>query len=162
MVWQYEKGNIVYSKAASLNGDGKLIGSIMDLDTTKQTFFGSKPSYYFVWSEDKTKLLLYKIQTRNNEYTQVTKVYDKNFQLLDSSKRILAYNDNREEFGNLQIDNNGTIVFEKVKEVTPLHSCYISTKGQKAENWSEHTFHLPSDKNKEVVLSILIFHLPDK
>jgi hypothetical protein len=53
-------------------------------------------------------------------------------------------------------------IFEKVKEVTPLHSCYITTKGQKAENWSEHIFHLPSDKNKEVVLSILIFHLPDK
>jgi hypothetical protein len=53
-------------------------------------------------------------------------------------------------------------ILEKVKEVTPLHSCYISTKGQKTENWSEHIFHLPSDKNKEVVLSILIFHLPDK
>ncbi len=53
-------------------------------------------------------------------------------------------------------------IFQKIKEVTPLHSCYINTKGQNAENWSEHIFHLPSDKNKEVVLSIQIFHLPDK
>jgi len=53
-------------------------------------------------------------------------------------------------------------ILQKVKEVTPQHSCYITTKGQKAENWSEHIFHLPSDKNKEVVLSILIFHLPNK
>lgn len=53
-------------------------------------------------------------------------------------------------------------VLKKVKEVTPLHSCYIATKAQKAENWTEHVFHLPSDKNKEVMLSILIFHLPNK
>ncbi|MFN0083558.1 MAG: hypothetical protein ACKVOM_13700, partial [Ferruginibacter sp.] len=116
MVWQFEKGNVIYSKAASMNGDGKLLGSVMDLDSTRQTFFGSKPSYYFVWSEDKTKLLLYKIQTRTNEYTQVTKVYDQNFALLDSSKIILEYNDNREDFGNLQIDNEGTVIFEKVKQ----------------------------------------------
>ncbi len=116
MVWQYEKGNVIYSRAASMNGEGKILGSVIDLDTTKQTFFGSKPAYYFVWSEDKTKLLLYKTQTRNNEYIQVTKVYDQNFTLLDSSKRILMYNDNREDFGNLQIDNEGTVIFEKVKE----------------------------------------------
>lgn len=53
-------------------------------------------------------------------------------------------------------------ILQKIKEVTPQHSCYITTKGQKAENWSEHIFHLPTDKNKEVVISILIFHLPDK
>ncbi|RYZ29594.1 MAG: hypothetical protein EOO10_05805 [Chitinophagaceae bacterium] len=53
-------------------------------------------------------------------------------------------------------------ILQKIKEVTPQHSCYITTKGQKADNWSEHIFHLPADENKEVVLSILIFHLPDK
>lgn len=53
-------------------------------------------------------------------------------------------------------------VFKTIKDITPQHSCYITTKGQKAENWSEYIFHLPSDKNKEVVLSTLIFHLPDK
>ena len=116
MVWQYEKGNNIYCKAARLDGSGHLVGSILDLDTTRQNFFSNKVNYYFTWSEDKTKLLLYKTHTRNNEYTQITKVYNDNFLLLDSSKRIINYNDNREDFGDLQIDNAGTILFPKVKQ----------------------------------------------
>ncbi|NNV55028.1 hypothetical protein [Limnovirga soli] len=53
-------------------------------------------------------------------------------------------------------------ILEKIKVVIPKHNCYITTKGQKSNNWSEHIFHLPADKNKEVVISILIFHLPEK
>ena len=51
-------------------------------------------------------------------------------------------------------------VFQKVEKGTTEHACYINTKGKKADNWTEHVFHLPSDPNKELLLSILIFHLP--
>ncbi len=116
MVWEYEKGNTIYCKAARMNSAGKLMGLVYDLDTTRQSFFSSKVNYFFTWSEDKTKLLLYKTHTRNDEYTQITKVYNDNFIMLDSSKRIINYNDNREDFGDLQIDNEGTILFPKVKQ----------------------------------------------
>ena len=116
MVWQFEKGNTIYCKAARMNGAGKLMGVIMDLDTTKQGVFSNKTSYSFSWSEDKKKLLLYKIQTKSDVYNQLTKVYDENFTLLDSSRTTLNYNDNREDFGDLQIDNEGTVLFTKIKE----------------------------------------------
>ena len=116
VVWQFEKGNTIYCKAASMNGAGKLMGVVMDLDTTKQGVFSNKTSYSFSWSEDKKKLLLYKIQTKSDVYNQLTKVYDENFTLLDSSRTTLNYNDNREDFGDLQIDNEGTVLFTKIKE----------------------------------------------
>ena len=116
MVWQFEKGNTIYCKAASINGAGKLMGVVMDLDTTKQGVFSNKTSYSFSWSEDKKKLLLYKIQTKSDVYNQLTKVYNENFTLLDSSRITLTYNDNREDFGDLQIDNEGTVLFTKIKE----------------------------------------------
>ena len=116
VVWQFEKGNTIYCKAASMNGAGKLMGVILDLDTTKQGVFSNKTSYSFSWSEDKKKLLLYKIQTKSDVYNQLTKVYDENFTLLDSSRITLTYNDNREDFGDLQIDNEGTVLFTKIKE----------------------------------------------
>ena len=116
VVWQFEKGNTIYCKAASMNGAGKLMGGVMDLDTTKQGVFSNKTSYSFSWSEDKKKLLLYKIQTKSDVYNQLTKVYDENFTLLDSSRITLTYNDNREDFGDLQIDNEGTVLFTKIKE----------------------------------------------
>ena len=55
-----------------------------------------------------------------------------------------------------------TPILQKVRNYTPVHKHHISEKGEKAENWFEHIFHLPLDNNKEVVVSILIFHLPDK
>lgn len=147
MVWQFEKGNTIYCKAASMNGAGQLIGSVIDLDTTKQGVFSNKASYAFTWSEDKRKLLLYKIQTRNDAYSQVTKVYDENFKLLDSSRRILTYNDNREDFGELQIDNDGVILFAKVKENARQE--YINTleiNFKKLKNDQIFTVDIPLDK----------------
>ncbi len=125
MVWQYEKGNIIYCKAASMNIEGKLMGSVMDLDTTKQGIFSNKTSYSFTWSEDKKKLLLYKIQTKTDVYNQVTKVYDDKFTLLDSSRRTINFNDNREDFGDLQIDNDGIILFTKIR--TNARQEYVNT-----------------------------------
>lgn len=52
-------------------------------------------------------------------------------------------------------------VLKKIDEVSSLHSTYLSTKGKRAENWWEHIFHIPNDKNKEVIVSILLFHIPD-
>ena len=155
MVWQYEKGNTIYSKAARMNGDGKLVGSVIDLDTSRQSFFSSKVYYYFTWSEDKTKLLLYKTHTRNNEYTQVTKVYNDNFLLLDSSKRIINYNDNREDFGALQIDNEGIILFPKVKQNAReeyINTLEVNFKKLKAEKLTTITIPL----NKQLIQSPLI------
>ena len=155
MAWQYEKGNTIYCKAARMNADGKLIGSVYDLDTTRQSFFSSKVSYYFTWSEDKTKLLLYKTHTRNNEYTQITKVYNDNFVMLDSSKRIINYNDNREDFGDLQIDNEGTILFPKVKQ--NAREEYINTlevNFKKIKDDQLTTINIPL--NKQLIQSPLI------
>ena len=155
MVWQFEKGNTIYSKAAIMNGEGKLMGSVMDLDTTKQSFFISKVYYTFTFSEDKTKLLLYKTYTRNNEYSQITKIYNDKFTLLDSSKRILSYNDNREGFGDLLIDNEGTILFEKIKQNAReeyINALEINFK--KLNDPQLYTVNIPL--NKQLVQSPLI------
>ena len=39
MIWQYEKGSVTYCKGARISGTGQLIGSVVDLDTTKAGFF---------------------------------------------------------------------------------------------------------------------------
>ncbi len=113
MVWQYEKGSSTYSKAARMNGSGELMGEVISLDTTKTAFFSQKSAYRLSWSDDRKKVLLYKVQTRNNVYDLVTKIYDENLSLLDNSKRTIDYNDRLESFGDIQIDNEGTLVFPR-------------------------------------------------
>ncbi len=115
MVWQYEKGNTTYCKAAKMNTTGKIIGNVIELDTTKMGFFGTKTYYGFTWSEDKKKVLVYKTQSKNEVYHVCTKVYNENLLLLDSSRQALPY-ENRESFDDMQIDNDGNIIFTKLKE----------------------------------------------
>lgn len=52
-----------------------------------------------------------------------------------------------------------TSVLEKLKEQTLNHQNCVSLKRQIAENWHEYIFNLPIDNNKEMILSILVFHL---
>jgi hypothetical protein len=52
-------------------------------------------------------------------------------------------------------------VLQKIGEEIPLHPCHVISRNSRADNWFEHTFHLPLDRNKEIALSTLVFHLPD-
>jgi hypothetical protein len=115
MVWQYEKGNTTYCKAAKMNGLGKIVGNILDLDTTKTGFFGTKTYYGFTWSENKKKILVYKTMSKNDVYHICAKVYNEDLMLQDSSRQAIPY-ENRESFDDMQVDNDGNVVFTKLKE----------------------------------------------
>lgn len=144
MVWEYEKGNITYCKGAKIDGLGNLIGTVMDLDTTKTRFFSNKVSYDFTWSENKKQVLLYKILTKNDEYSIVTKLYDENLRLKDSAKQILGYDDRRESFGDLQVSNNGTILFTKTRQNSrPEYLSAMEVNFKKMNNDSLFTVKVP-------------------
>ena len=147
MVWEYERGNITYCKAAKMTGEGKLIGDVATLDSTRTGLFSTKVSYDLAHSEDKSKILMYKVQLRANEYHLVTKVYDTELALLDSSRKVISYNDNRESFSSLQVDNSGDIIFSEVKQ--NLRPEYINTLDlilKKMGNDSLITLNIPLDK----------------
>jgi hypothetical protein len=116
MIWQYEKGNTTFCKAAKMNADGKIIGTAIHLDSTKMGFFANKVYYTTTWSEDKKKILIYKTQSKLESFLLVSKIYDENLALLDSTRRTIEYNNNKESFTDLQVSNDGTIVFCKLKE----------------------------------------------
>ena len=116
MIWQYEKGNVTYCKGAKMSGTGQLIGNVTDMDTTKTGFFANKVYYDLAVSENKKQILVYKSQSRNDEYDLTTKLYDENLRMQDSTRNNIPYNDRREAFGDLQVSNEGTFVFSKVKQ----------------------------------------------
>ena len=142
-----KKGNVTYCKGARMTGDGKLMGDVTDMDSTRTGLFSAKVSYDMSRSEDKSKILVYKILTKTNEYHLVTKVYDPALALLDSSKRIMYYNENRESFGQLQVDNAGDIVFDKTKQNSrPEYLNTLEINVKKLNNDSLLTLNIPLNK----------------
>jgi hypothetical protein len=53
-----------------------------------------------------------------------------------------------------------TEVLQKVCEVTPKHLCFKRDSGKTDETGFRYVFHQPTDKNREVILSVLVFDMP--
>lgn len=157
MVWQYQRKNIIYCKAAKMNSEGKLLGEVITMDSTRSAAFSANTYYSFKWSEDKKNLLMYKYTNRNDEFNLMTKVYDENVKLLDSTRRSFNYNSNRESFGDLQIDNEGGIVFTQLKEnarAEYINTVEIFYKKLNVDSFSVATLPLDKQLVQEPVIKI--------
>jgi hypothetical protein len=51
-------------------------------------------------------------------------------------------------------------VLENIKTVTPTHPNYLGFVDEKSESWFNYRFHINDDKNREVKLAVLLFHIP--
>lgn len=115
MIYQTQKGNILFCYYAQFNGAGEKMGDPVLLDTTKVGVFSENKIYSTAYSEDKNYILISKSRTDNNEVSYVTKRYSRTMQLIDSAKQIFRYNRRHDTYTDLQIDNKGTIIFAKEK-----------------------------------------------
>ncbi|MCP3923298.1 MAG: hypothetical protein GY714_12005 [Desulfobacterales bacterium] len=52
-------------------------------------------------------------------------------------------------------------VLDIVKSATPEHENYLGFVSEQEEGWCHYRFHINDDKNREVKLSVMLFHLPE-
>ena len=67
MVYEYQRKNIVHCTAVKLDGEGRKIGEPVDLDTTQIGFAASKKIYSTIFSEDKQRIMVFKINSKISE-----------------------------------------------------------------------------------------------
>ncbi|MGZ8537887.1 MAG: hypothetical protein ACXWV9_06450, partial [Flavisolibacter sp.] len=63
MVYQFQKKNVIYCNAVKLDGNGKKVNDIITLDTTHIGWTVNNKIYSTISSEDKSKLMVFKINT---------------------------------------------------------------------------------------------------
>lgn len=113
LFYQYQKGSNIYCNAARIDGQGNIIGSEMAMDTTRISFFADNKIYFLTNSEDKQKILLYKMLRNNDKLSLTTSLFNTDLKKIDSTINVFDYNDRRESFGDLEVDNDGTFYFTK-------------------------------------------------
>src|SRR4051812_6582355 len=64
MIYQYQRKNAVYCMAVKLNGAGKRISDVMELDSSHISALANNKIYSVISSEDKSKLMVFKINSR--------------------------------------------------------------------------------------------------
>src|SRR2546430_6478114 len=72
MIYEYQKKNVVYCDAVKLDGNGKKISDVISLDTSHIGFAGNNKIYSTITSENKSKLMVFKINSRNRSRFMIT------------------------------------------------------------------------------------------
>jgi hypothetical protein len=113
MVYQFQKKGILYCMGAKINANGKITGEPFEMDTTKISVFANNKIYSTVLSEDKQKVLIYKIQKKNEKLYLSTLLFDNQLVLQKKSRFTLDFDERSEVLNDLQVDNQGNIIFTK-------------------------------------------------
>ncbi|MEI9911939.1 MAG: hypothetical protein WDO71_21220 [Bacteroidota bacterium] len=118
MIYQYQKRSIVHCIAAKIDGNGKKVGDIMELDTTQLGFAASNKIYTVLSSEDKSKIIVFKINSKNRKnYLVTTLLFDNQLSLLKKSRLAMPMEDRDDYIDEFQLDNDGDLVFTKLDRV---------------------------------------------
>ena len=114
LFYQYQKRNIVYCMSAKIDGNGKIVGEPRQLDTTAINFFASNQLYTIINSEDKQKIMVVKINTKNaGENILTTSLYSRDLDLINKTRLSVPMSDRGDFLTEFTLDNEGGLAFAK-------------------------------------------------
>jgi hypothetical protein len=114
MIYEYQRKNVVHCAAVKIDGLGKKMGEPVDLDTTQIGFAASNKIYTTIFSEDKQRIMVFKINSKNpRNYLFTTFLFDNQLQLLDRHRIGIVMEERNSMFTNFLLDNEGQLVFGK-------------------------------------------------
>lgn len=111
MIYQYQKGRILHCMMVKMDANAKKISEPVELDTTQIPVMSDNKIYTTIYSEDRQKIMLFKIQTRNQKFNLVTLLFDNRFTLINKNRHVTDYNERRDNYDNFLLGNDGTFVF---------------------------------------------------
>ena len=115
IIYQFQKRNAVYCNAVKVDGNGKRISEVVTLDTSHIGFTANNKIYSAISSENKDRLMVFKINSKNkSKYVITTNLYDSELGLVRRSRFSLPMDDNHDFLDGFNLDNAGDLIFSKV------------------------------------------------
>jgi len=111
IIYQYQKNNIVFCAAADVADNGNVISGPFMLESTSISFLANNKIYSATYSEDKSKILLYKRYIKNDQLEFMAVVFDAKFNAVDSFTQKNDINQNKEMYSDVAVDNEGQFIF---------------------------------------------------
>ncbi|MCY7309433.1 MAG: hypothetical protein LH619_01525 [Chitinophagaceae bacterium] len=114
MIYQYQKKNVIYCVASKIDANGNKIGNITELDTTHLGFAANNKIYTVQSSEDKSKLIVFKINSKNkSSYLLTSLLMNDKLELLKKSRIAIPMEERNDFINDFYLDNDGDMVFSK-------------------------------------------------
>ncbi|HEY0433380.1 MAG TPA: hypothetical protein VGC95_05880, partial [Chitinophagaceae bacterium] len=113
-IYQYQRHNVVHCEALKIDGNGKKMSDVIELDTAHIGFAANNKIYSVVSSEDKSKVMVFKINSKNRErYLVGTNLFDDSLHVIKRSSLMLPMQERSEYLDEFYVDNDGDFVFTK-------------------------------------------------
>ena len=114
VIYQYQKRNVVYCDAVKIDGNGKKISDVISLDTSHIGFTANNKIYSTITSEDKSKLMVFKINSRNrSRFVVTTLLFNSSLDLAKRSSFVVPIEEHKDYLDEFNVDNDGDFVFAK-------------------------------------------------
>ena len=163
MIYQYQRKNLLHCMAVKMDDSGKPIGEPVELDTTQISILANNKIYTAISSEDKQKIMLFKIQTRYQKISMTTILFDNRLNLIKKSREVKEYNDRRENYGNFSVANDGTFVFTYEKQAFNRENSNEFSLVTKAPQEDEFVYHnIETDKKYVDEINLKIDNLNNR
>ncbi|HYE53437.1 MAG TPA: hypothetical protein VD996_01290 [Chitinophagaceae bacterium] len=116
MIYQYQRKNVVHCNMVRIDGKGKTMGEPIELDTTQIGFAANNKIYTTLVSDDKQKIMVFKINSKNpKNFLFTTLLFDNNMKLIVDKQRLwLPMEERNDYFTDFLLDNDGDLVFGKL------------------------------------------------
>ena len=157
MIYQYQKGNILHCMAVKMDAKAQKMNEPVEIDTTRIPVATDNKIYSTIYSEDKKRIMIFKIQTRYQKFNMQTLLYDNDMKLISKNRMLADYNERRESYDNFLVGNDGSFVFTYAKQSgnrDNSNELRIVTKLPQQETFVSHEIDLNEKYIDEIKLKI--------
>jgi hypothetical protein len=116
MIYQYQKGTILHCMAVKMDAKAQKMSEPVEIDTTRIPVMSDNKIYTTIYSEDRKKIVIFKIQTRYQKFNMQTLLYDNDMKLINKNRMLVEYNERKESYDNFMVGNDGSFVFTYAKQ----------------------------------------------
>jgi hypothetical protein len=112
MIYQYQRRSVMYCMAVKLDGNGKKLGEPVQLDSTDNINYSANNKIYSVInSDDKQKIMVFKINTKNDRaHVLTTSLFDKELVLQKKTRLSINMPQRNDFLTEFTLDNEGDLV----------------------------------------------------
>ncbi len=157
-IYQYQKRNTLYCMAAKMDASAQIIGEPIQIDTTQIAFLSDNKIYTTIYSEDRQKIMVFKMPKKNDHYSLVTMLFNSDMKMIrERNRQEVELDERRDNYSNFMLDNEGTLVFTKDVRSTYRESSTaldFFIKPLTSDTFSTHSIEIGKNFIDEVRLKI--------
>jgi hypothetical protein len=116
IIYQYQKGSILHCMAIKMDAKAKKMNEPIELDTTRIPIATDNKIYTTIYSEDRSKIGIFKIQTRYQKFNMQTLVFDNSMKLIGKNRFFTDYSERKDSYDNFLLGNDGTFIFSYARQ----------------------------------------------